>query len=75
MKNMYLLLIILQFYTVLNLSLSSEVYKRDTQSLKVGLAINNLLDNEYYFRGLDVSPAGRVPAPGRSITLDVGYDF
>jgi Fe(3+) dicitrate transport protein len=62
-------------YTVLNLSLSSEVYKRDTQSLKVGLAINNLLDNEYYFRGLDVSPAGRVPAPGRSITLDVGYDF
>ncbi|HEY7865570.1 MAG TPA: TonB-dependent siderophore receptor [Psychromonas sp.] len=62
-------------YTVVNLSLSTELYKKDTQSLTLGLGVNNLLDNEYYFRGLDVSPAGRVAAPGRSFTLDLGYDF
>ncbi|WP_372881741.1 TonB-dependent receptor family protein [Psychromonas sp.] len=62
-------------YTVVNLSLSTELYQKDTQTLTVGLGVNNLLDNEYYFRGLDVSPAGRVAAPGRSFTLDLGYDF
>ncbi|WP_028866195.1 TonB-dependent receptor family protein [Psychromonas aquimarina] len=62
-------------YTVVNFSLAKELYKKDNQSLKVGLAVNNLFDNQYYFRGLDVSPAGRVPAPGRSFTLDLGYTF
>jgi len=62
-------------YTVVNLSLSTQLYKKETQALTVGLAVNNLFNNEYYFRGLDVSPAGRVAAPGRSLTLDLGYEF
>ena len=62
-------------YTVVNLSASTELYKRGTQSLTTSLGLNNILDNEYYFRGLDVSPAGRVAAPGRSVSLDIGYQF
>ncbi|PKH01458.1 TonB-dependent siderophore receptor [Psychromonas sp. MB-3u-54] len=62
-------------YTVVNFTVSTELYNKETQSLTVALGVNNLLDNEYYFRGLDVSPAGRVAAPGRSFTLDLGYDF
>ncbi|MFT7053068.1 MAG: Fe(3+) dicitrate transport protein [Psychromonas sp.] len=62
-------------YTVVNFTVSTELYKKAKESLTVGLGVNNLFDNEYYFRGLDVSPAGRVTAPGRSFTLDLGYDF
>ena len=62
-------------YTVVNLSLAKELYKHENESLTLGLAVNNVLDNEYYFRGLDVSPAGRVAAPGRSFTVDLGYTF
>ncbi len=62
-------------YTVFNLSMSTEFYQKGTHSLTAGLAINNLLDEQYFFRGLDVSPAGRVAAPGRSVTFNIGYDF
>jgi Fe(3+) dicitrate transport protein len=41
----------------------------------VGLAVNNLLDEEYYFRGVDVSPVGRVPGPGRSFILEGQVNF
>ncbi|QDE29566.1 TonB-dependent receptor family protein [Shewanella polaris] len=62
-------------YTVVNFNIGTEFFKQDSHGLKVGLSVNNLFDNEYYFRGLDVSPAGRVPASGRSLSLDVGYTF
>ena len=62
-------------YIVVNFNISTEVFKKNDQGLKVGLSVNNLFDNEYYFRGLDVSPAGRVPAPGRSLSLDFTYQF
>lgn len=62
-------------YTVVNFNISTELFKQHNHGLKVGLSVNNLFDNEYYFRGLDVSPAGRVPAPGRSFSLDLGYTF
>jgi len=62
-------------YTVVNLSTTTELYKKGAQELTASLGFNNIFDNEYYFRGLDVSPAGRVAAPGRSISLDVGYKF
>ena len=39
------------------------------------VAVNNLVDEEYYFRGIDTSPVGRYPAPGRSYTLDLNYQF
>ncbi|MEC4727867.1 TonB-dependent siderophore receptor [Shewanella sp. D64] len=62
-------------YTVVNFNISTEFFKQNSYGLKVGLSVNNLFDNEYYFRGLDVSPAGRVPSPGRSFSLDLGYTF
>lgn len=62
-------------YTVVNFNIGTEFFKQDNHGLKVGLSVNNLFDNEYYFRGLDVSPAGRVPASGRSLSLDIGYTF
>jgi len=62
-------------YTVINLTAGTELYKKGSQSLTAGLGLNNIFDNEYYFRGLDVSPAGRVAAPGRSISFDLGYKF
>ncbi len=43
--------------------------------LNLGLAVNNLLDEDYYFRGVDVSPIGRVPQPGRSFILEAQLDF
>lgn len=36
-----------------------------------GLAANNLFDEDYFFRGVDVSPIGRVPAPRRAFILSV----
>ncbi len=62
-------------YTVVNLTMATELYRQGNKALTLGFAVNNLFDNEYYFRGLDVSPAGRVAAPGRSYTLDLGYTF
>ncbi|WP_108944146.1 TonB-dependent receptor family protein [Shewanella halifaxensis] len=62
-------------YTVVNFNVSTELFKKSRHGVKVGFSVNNLFDNEYYFRGLDVSPAGRVPAPGRSFSLDLGYTF
>jgi len=43
--------------------------------LNLGLAVNNLLDEDYYFRGVDVSPVGRVPQPGRSFILEAQLDI
>lgn len=37
--------------------------------LNLGLAVNNLLDEDYYFRGVDVSPVGRVPQPVEALSL------
>jgi len=39
------------------------------------LTVDNLLDEDYYFRGVDVSPVGRVPQPGRSFILEAQLDF
>lgn len=38
-------------------------------SATVSLALNNIFDRKYFFRGVDVSPVGRVPGPGRTIML------
>ena len=62
-------------YTVVNFNIATELFKQSDSGLKLGLSVNNLFDNEYFFRGLDVSPAGKVPAPGRSFSLDIGYTF
>lgn len=45
------------------------------KTANLALAVNNLLDEDYYFRGVDVSPVGRLPAPGRSFILEGQVDF
>ncbi|HIC47184.1 MAG TPA: TonB-dependent siderophore receptor [Methylophaga aminisulfidivorans] len=61
-------------YTLLNTRLSRE-FNVGGNNLEIALAVNNLLDEEYYFRGVDVSPVGRLPAPGRSFILEGSLDF
>ncbi|HHF3093610.1 TPA: TonB-dependent siderophore vibrioferrin receptor PvuA [Vibrio diabolicus] len=62
-------------YMVWNFNLGTDLYKDDKGKLRMNVAVNNLFDEEYYFRGIDTSPVGRYPAPGRSYTLDLNYQF
>lgn len=41
---------------------------------KAALAVNNLFDRDYYFRGVDFSQ-GRMPAPGRAVLATVQIDW
>lgn len=43
--------------------------------LSTSIGVNNLFDHEYYFRGIDTSPWGRQPAPGRTVTVAANYRF
>lgn len=61
-------------YTLVNTRLSRD-FNVGGNNLELALAVNNLLDEEYYFRGVDVSPVGRLPAPGRSFILEGSLDF
>lgn len=62
-------------YMVWNFNLGTDLYKSEASTLRMNLAVNNLFEEEYYFRGIDTSPVGRYPAPGRSYTLDINYKF
>jgi Fe(3+) dicitrate transport protein len=48
---------------------------KEVGNLKLAFAVNNIFDEDHYFRGVDVSPIGRVPGPGRSFLLSVKADF
>jgi len=61
-------------YTLVNARIGRD-FNIDDNKFNLGLAINNLLDEDYYFRGVDVSPVGRLPAPGRSFILSAQMDF
>lgn len=41
----------------------------------MAVAVNNLFNQDYYFRGVDTSPVGRVPGPGRSFLLSLNAAF
>nr|WP_243977281.1 TonB-dependent siderophore receptor [Vibrio natriegens] len=62
-------------YMVWNFNLGTDLYKDEKGKLRMNVAVNNLFDEDYYFRGIDTSPVGRYPAPGRSYTLDLNYQF
>nr|WP_246722960.1 TonB-dependent siderophore receptor [Aliikangiella sp. G2MR2-5] len=66
---------LLPAYWLLNAQVQHQLLSRNDQTLSVGLIINNLLDEEYYFRGVDVSPWGRQPAPSRSVSIQLDYQF
>ncbi|GGO84695.1 ligand-gated channel [Marinobacterium nitratireducens] len=62
-------------YTLVNARLGRDIAVGGGNNLNLGLAATNLLDEDYYFRGADVSPVGRVPAPGRALLLEGRLDF
>lgn len=62
-------------YAVWNAQLTRTLLKRDNSTLKGSLAVNNLFDRQYWFRGIDTSPWGRQPAPGRSVTVGLELTF
>jgi len=62
-------------YVVVNARIGRELKLGQGLDATVGLAVNNLFDEEYYFRGVDVSPVGRVPGPGRSFILEGQLNF
>ncbi|MFA5985334.1 MAG: TonB-dependent siderophore receptor [Methylococcaceae bacterium] len=60
-------------YWLWNLQVTKD-FKLDKTNLKIGLAGNNVFNENYYFRGVDTS-LGRVPGPGRSVILSVQMDL
>lgn len=49
-------------------------FKWNGTRMKAGLGVNNLLDRDYYFRGVDYSQ-GRMPQPGRAVLLSLQADL
>src|SRR3546814_4739700 len=62
-------------YTLVNARISRDFKLGDGQVLNLGLVANNLFDADYYFRGSDVSPIGRIPGPGRSVIAEASLTF
>lgn len=60
-------------YAVWNAQLTRDFRWNGTQ-MKAALALNNLFDRDYYFRGVDFSQ-GRMPAPGRAALLTLQMDM
>jgi Fe(3+) dicitrate transport protein len=62
-------------YTLVNARIGRDIALGSGNNLNLGVAATNLLDEDYYFRGADVSPVGRVPGPGRALILEGRLDF
>jgi Fe(3+) dicitrate transport protein len=62
-------------YVLLTARIGCDIVFGNERGMNLGVSVNNLLDEGYYFRGADVSPVGRVPSPGRSylLTAKVGF--
>ena len=60
-------------YSVWNAQVTHD-FSWNSTKMKAGLAINNLFDRDYYFRGVDFSQ-GLMPAPGRAALLTLQMDM
>lgn len=52
----------------------SKDFRMEKTAMKAALAVNNMFDEDYYFRGVDTSN-GRVPAPGRAVMLSLQMEL
>ena len=62
-------------YWVWNAQLTRTLLRGSSTTLKGTLAVNNLFDRRYWFRGIDTSPWGREPAPRRTATIGAELTF
>lgn len=62
-------------YMIWNTKVSTKVPLKDNITAKFSFGINNLFDEDYYFRGVDISPIGRVSGQGRTFRLMAQFDF
>ncbi len=62
-------------YMTWNTKYSRKVSLSNDLTANLSFGINNLFDEDYYFRGVDVSPTGRVPGQGRSFIFSAQIDF
>lgn len=61
-------------YWLWNVQMTKDFEVRN-RAVTAAVAVNNLFDQDYYFRGVDTSPVGRVPGPGRSFLVSLKTDF
>ena len=62
-------------YMLWNTKISTKVKINDKLNAKFSFGINNLFDKDYYFRGVDISPVGRIPGQGRTYRVMAQFDF
>ncbi|MEA9391161.1 TonB-dependent siderophore receptor [Acerihabitans sp. TG2] len=62
-------------YWVWNTQVSRDLYKSGSTVMNGYIGVNNLFNRDYWFRGVDTSPWGRQPAPGRSVIAGVSVKF
>lgn len=61
-------------YWLWNMQLTKDLEIRN-RTVTAAAAVNNVFNQDYYFRGVDTSPVGRVPGPGRSFLVSLKTDF
>ncbi len=62
-------------YWVWNAQVSRTLLRRGDSVLKGSLALNNMFNRHYWYRGIDTSPWGREPGPERTATLGLELSF
>lgn len=60
-------------YSIWNTQVTRD-FRWSRAKMKAGLALNNMLNEDYYFRGVDFSQ-GRMPGPGRAVLLTLQMDL
>jgi Fe(3+) dicitrate transport protein len=60
-------------YWVWNTQVTKD-FRWSGTKMQAASGINNILDEDYYFRGVDYS-SGRLPGPGRAVMLSLKTDF
>lgn len=66
---------IIPAYWLWNMSVGKSFNTFGHTKTSINLGLNNIFDREYFFRGVDVSPVGRLPGPGRTVLLSLQMDI